>query len=324
MSMARAASSDRLLAADMDGEARLATALECLGLERDAERLECDAVADTLSAAEQARRGLALHKLRVEAVETALFGRVMITMHLSGGRPLPQTKLSTGAMVALRPSAMQAAGAATGTVTALRGTTISVAFEEMPEEAQLVEPLTLSLLYNDVTYRRLESAIGVLRSGDKLPADAAALCRALLSDPETARAAMERAAAAGRDSEPLPAASCFNRGLNDGQRRAVGFGLAASPVALIHGPPGTGKTTAVVELIRQAVVRGDRVLACAASNVAVDNMAERLLRHHPAAKPVRLVRVGHPARLLPSVVEASLDARLSSSDGGAICRDVKV
>lgn len=43
-------------------------------------------------------------------------------------------------------------------------------------------------------------------------------------------------------------------------------------VALIHGPPGTGKTTTLVELIRQAVARKEKVLACAPSNVAVDSM----------------------------------------------------
>jgi hypothetical protein len=58
------------------------------------------------------------------------------------------------------------------------------------------------------------------------------------------------------------------------------------------------QTTAVVELIRQAVARGERVLASAASNIAVDNMAERLLAHSAGhAKPLRVVRVGHPARL---------------------------
>ena len=67
--------------------------------------------------------------------------------------------------------------------------------------------------------------------------------------------------------------------------------------------------TAVVELIRQAVARGERVLASAASNIAVDNMAERLLSGGgAAAKALRIVRIGHPARLLPSVLEASLDA----------------
>ena len=309
---------------DNASETMMDTYLECLALEREAERAECNAVADTLTPAEQQRRGMALHKLRIASIETVLFGRVQLTLQLSGGRPLPPTKLSGGALVALRPATTLAAGAASGTVTALRASSISVSFDEMPEEQQLVEPLTLSLLYNDVTYRRLESTVNTLRAGDKVPRAAAALCRALLSDETTTRAAMAAAAAAGDASEPLAASKAVNNGLNDGQRRAIGFGLAASPIALIHGPPGTGKTTAVVELIRQAVMRGERVLASAASNIAVDNMAERLLSGTTShGKQLKIVRVGHPARLLPSVLEASLDARLATSDGAAIVRDVK-
>ncbi len=48
-------------------------------------------------------------------------------------------------------------------------------------------------------------------------------------------------------------------------------------LALIHGPPGTGKTTTIVELIIQSVQRGERVLAVAPSNIAIDNIAERLV-----------------------------------------------
>ena len=85
-------------------------------------------------------------------------------------------------------------------------------------------------------------------------------------------------------------------GLNDSQRAAVEFALSARDVALIHGPPGTGKTPTVVELVRQAVLRGDKVLATAASNLAVDNLVERLV-----AAGVRTVRLGHPARVLPEL-----------------------
>ena len=66
---------------------------------------------------------------------------------------------------------------------------------------------------------------------------------------------------------------------------------------------GTGKTTAVVEAILQEVARGHRVLACAPSNVAVDNLVERLSRSQPK---LRIVRMGHPARLLPEVRNMSL------------------
>src|SRR2546428_229573 len=66
-----------------------------------------------------------------------------------------------------------------------------------------------------------------------------------------------------------------NSGLTESQAEAVAFALDAPDVALIHGPPGTGKTTAVIALIAAAVARGERVLACAASNAAVDLLAER-------------------------------------------------
>lgn len=60
------------------------------------------------------------------------------------------------------------------------------------------------------------------------------------------------------------------------QRAAVAKALGANNLLLLHGPPGTGKTTAVVEIILQEVQRGCKVLACAASNIAVDNLVERL------------------------------------------------
>lgn len=94
----------------------------------------------------------------------------------------------------------------------------------------------------------------------------------------------------------------FDSGLDASQRSAVRFALDARDIALLHGPPGTGKTTTLVELIRQAVARGEKVLACAASNMAVDNLFERLL-----AAGVRAVRLGHPARVLPELRAHTLD-----------------
>ena len=68
---------------------------------------------------------------------------------------------------------------------------------------------------------------------------------------------------------------------------------------MIHGPPGTGKTTTIVEFILQTVaLQKSKVLACAPSNIAVDNIIERL--HHMNPK-LRIVRIGHPARLIESV-----------------------
>jgi predicted DNA helicase len=91
--------------------------------------------------------------------------------------------------------------------------------------------------------------------------------------------------------------------LNASQRQAIDWALTADNLAILHGPPGTGKTTTVAELIRQAVRQGERVLACAPSNTGVDNLLERLV-----AMDVLAVRVGHPARVQARLQEHSLDA----------------
>lgn len=73
--------------------------------------------------------------------------------------------------------------------------------------------------------------------------------------------------------------------------------LAYKTLSNLHA--GTGKTTAVLEVILQEVARGSRVLAASASNIAVDNLVERLAAAAP--NKLKLVRLGHPARLLPQV-----------------------
>lgn len=106
--------------------------------------------------------------------------------------------------------------------------------------------------------------------------------------------------------------------LNDGQRDAVGFALASREVALIHGPPGTGKTYTLIELIRQFVQRKLRILVCGPSNISVDNIVERLAPHK-----LPIIRLGHPARLLPSVLNHSLDVLTQTSEAAGIVKDVR-
>lgn len=93
-----------------------------------------------------------------------------------------------------------------------------------------------------------------------------------------------------------------SRELNDSQWEAVQNALRANDVAVIHGPPGTGKTVTLSHLIRALVDRGERVLACAPSNLAVDNLMLRLL-----AQGVKAVRLGHPARVSEQLHDATLD-----------------
>lgn len=104
--------------------------------------------------------------------------------------------------------------------------------------------------------------------------------------------------------------------LNPSQRAAVDMALGTSPVALIHGPPGTGKTRTLVEVVAQAVAHGDRVLACAMSNTAVDHLATGLV-----AAGLDIVRIGHPSRVAPTVAARGLDALIDASDAHRLTDD---
>ncbi|NPA53211.1 MAG: IGHMBP2 family helicase [Aquificae bacterium] len=95
-----------------------------------------------------------------------------------------------------------------------------------------------------------------------------------------------------------------NKNLNQFQKEAVKKAVCSKELFLIHGPPGTGKTTTLIETIIQHIKKGKRVLATADSNTAVDNIVEGLLKNK-----VNVVRIGHPARLKRELLDVSLDAK---------------
>ncbi|MFY9341967.1 MAG: IGHMBP2 family helicase, partial [Planctomycetota bacterium] len=192
----------------------------------------------------------------------------------------------------------------TGVFVRARGDLVTIALDD--EDAELPSLVRLDQIVTDVTFRRLDAALREL--GQEVKGEPARFRDVLFGerDPEFG----------GKPADD--AVAWFDPALDDSQRQAIAHALRAEHVALIHGPPGTGKTTAVVELIRQAVTRGERVLAVAPSNVAVDNLAERLL---PCG--LRLVRLGHPARVHANVRDVSLASLVADAPEQKLLRDVK-
>ena len=95
--------------------------------------------------------------------------------------------------------------------------------------------------------------------------------------------------------------------LNTTQEAAVNRVLRAKDVAIVHGPPGTGKTTTLVEAIYETLRRENQVLVCAQSNMAVDWISERLVD-----RGVEVLRLGNPARVNDKMLSFTYERRFES------------
>ena len=99
--------------------------------------------------------------------------------------------------------------------------------------------------------------------------------------------------------------------LNVSQERAVNEVLRAKDVAVVHGPPGTGKTTTLVEAIYETLRRENQVLVCAQSNMAVDWISEKLVD-----RGINVLRIGNPTKVNDKMLSFTYERRFESHPGG--------
>ena len=95
--------------------------------------------------------------------------------------------------------------------------------------------------------------------------------------------------------------------LNPTQERAVNEVLWAKDMAIVHGPPGTGKTTTLVEAINETLMRESQVLVCAQSNMAVDWISEKLVD-----RGINVLRIGNPTRVNDKMLGFTYERRFES------------
>ncbi|KAL8492804.1 hypothetical protein ACS0TY_024120 [Phlomoides rotata] len=251
------------------------------------------------------KKGSTILNLKCVDAQTGLMGKSLLEFQSNKGDVLPPHKFGTHDVVVLKPnkSDLGSPPLGQGVVYRIKDSSITVAFDDIPEEG-LNSPLRLEKLANEVTYRRMKETLIQLSKGVKGPA--ADLVPVLFGErPPTV-------------SKKDITFTLINSNLDHSQKDAISKALSSKDLFLLHGPPGTGKTTTVVEIILQEVKRGSKILACAASNIAVDNIVERLV-----PRRVKLVRVGHPARLLPQVLDSALDAQVLRGDNSALANDIR-
>ena len=99
-----------------------------------------------------------------------------------------------------------------------------------------------------------------------------------------------------------------NQRLNESQQQAVKAVLQNNQITIIHGPPGTGKTTTLIEAVIQLVKNGEKILVSAPSNTAVDNIAKGLIQQH-----VKLLRVGNASKADETIFSHTPEGRLANS-----------
>ncbi|WP_166823097.1 AAA domain-containing protein [Thalassoroseus pseudoceratinae] len=279
-----------------DSQEHFQRLLRWLKLESEAEAQQLDERRRRGSNKDAERSGEALLDLVVTQHESGVGGQTLLTL-VKRNRTLrlPWTRLRVGSPVVLSTDDASEKPQR-GVVTSQNRDSIEVAVSDWPEG----ERFRLDLSTDEVTRKRQEKALNRVQ---KATGRTGQLRELLLGQRDP------------KFTDDIDMA--LPDSLNATQQDAIRFALTAEDVAIIHGPPGTGKTTTVVELIRQAVKRGQKVLACAPSNTAVDNLLERLV-----ASGNNVVRLGHPARVDEQLRRYTLDAQVAEHELMSVARDM--
>jgi len=266
--------------------------LDVLGQALAAEEREVRGRVDALLADGSPRtleeRGLLLRKARVLDQRPTLLGRVRVTVGDDQNREghVDRFDVRAGGVVVMleRDEKGRPVPVGHGVVARRRRGQLQVVFDGVDAARDLDVDDAVDLLRgeDEVTIRRLRDGLDRARAAT---GRTARLVEVLLGvgPPRATRLPDDDGAALG----------LHDGALNDDQRRAALHALLAEDVALVHGPPGTGKTHVLVDVIQRCVDRGERVLALCASNAAVDHLALSLLRARPT---LALARAGDPAR----------------------------
>ncbi|WP_186741153.1 AAA domain-containing protein [Spirosoma utsteinense] len=265
--------------------------LDLLKAEREEDRNQYRKLTETTSIADRRANGLTWYPIAIRGSEMSRGDYVTVELERTNHHDVSH-QLRSGMPALFFSNHDPRKDRVEGTIAYLSGNRLKITLltDELPDWSRDGK-LGVEMLFDDKSYDEMQDALKEANMRSENPKNR--LVNILTG----------QASPTARTDIPLPVIPR----LNDSQRQAVQHILAANELAIVHGPPGSGKTTTLVQAIN-ALIRQDhqKILVVAPSNTAVDLLSEKL--HEQG---LNVLRVGNPARVSDRLMALTLDHKMA-------------
>ncbi len=282
---------NNILKIKMNSQKDIEQLLHLINLERKEESRLSQEILANMPLPERKEKGITWHPVVINNEEIGVGQQIILTLERTS--LTDQThRFRQGQTAALFNNSNEKDTPISGVIKKIKDNILQLAVstDQLPEWVDSGR-LGLNLLYNETTFKEMEIALTKLQKA------------------ENGRLAELREILFGYQQpffKELPY-SIEIPPLNDSQNKAIELVAKAQDIAIIHGPPGTGKTTTLVQAIKFCLKTEKQVLVCAPSNTAVDLLTQKLTE-----LGLSTVRLGHPARVNEQLLSRTFEAQIAA------------